>query len=228
MKVSNRAAFTLTELLVVIAVIGIIVSLSAAAVLTVRGDSNTTICQAQLGNIGKAVAMALDNKVRITSTTTSSGDPMTWAHHLIPYVDEEVTVFVCPGDAERVGLPDEEIVLSPSYGINHRTHRMGTGDNHRIVMIDYTKPVVEVVGTNPQDFTIGAEPDSEESWNQYLPLDRHAEETNVLFLGGHVNTMFYRDIDPLDCETHYRYWQPMADEAAGRECDENGQDITTN
>lgn len=219
MKARKRNAFTLVEMLIVVAIIGILVALVSGAVFQSQGDARLTVCAGQMGNIGKAFQVAQSNKVRLT-TSSSAGTTKTWAELLIPFVDEEVDVFICPTDVNGIDLDDEDIVLNPSYGINGRHHRMGDGDSDRIVLIDYSKPVVDVFGENPNDFDINAEPGSAESWAQYTPMERHAGEVNALFYAGHVQPFYFSDIDPLDCETNFRLWQPYADEAAGRDCDD--------
>ena len=234
MKARSRNAFTLVELLVVIAMIGIIVAMVSGAVFQAQTDARAVICQAQMKSIGYAIAQ-LPKQVRLTTSSPvvreSVDDPddpatKTWAERLIPYVDEEVEVFHCPSDAGRVDLGDR-IAEFPSYGINSRHHRMGSGDGDRIVLLDYHETVAQVVGTNPQDMTIGGEPDSDESWRDFIPVERHGNQANVLFYDGRVQTFYFDEIDPLDCETHYRLWQPYEDEMqAGRQCDpETGEDL---
>lgn len=213
MKANRRHAFTLVELLVVLGIIAILVSLTAGAVIYSQTLSRLTECQAQLRDIGHAIEQAKMKRVRLTSSSFDEDDP-TWAQKLIPYVDEEIDVFRCPSDADQIDLDAAE---APSFGISNRFHVMTSeGDGDRIVMIDYMKPIVDVVGADPEDISPNADPDASEGWDEFIPIERHGGETNALFYGGQVTQFVFEDIDPLNCDLYERLWRPMADESIVR------------
>ncbi|MEN6506231.1 MAG: H-X9-DG-CTERM domain-containing protein [Planctomycetaceae bacterium] len=81
-------AFTLTELLVVIAVLAILVTLLIPSVSNLTSAANNFICANNLKSIGQAVWVESDGKRKIT--------PAAWVATLRPHVDGTASVFRCP------------------------------------------------------------------------------------------------------------------------------------
>ncbi|REJ67800.1 MAG: type II secretion system protein [Planctomycetota bacterium] len=202
-QVVSRQGFTLIELLVVISIIGILVTLTSGVVFNVRNEARRAACEAQLHDIGNALHMARDE------IKQDLGVPA-WATLLVPYVGDEVDVFRCPTDFTNQAIDDgpssTSIDARPSYGINHRIRRMarGSGDGHRIALLEYKVPVAEVA---LPDSTAGLA-----AWEQNAAFDRHTGYLNVLYFGGHTGYAEYQDIDPNDCDTRFKLWQPYYDQ----------------
>ena len=84
---SNRLAFTLVELLVVMAIIGILVGLLFPAVQAVRETSSNTSCVNNIRQIGISVQNYVSSKRRIPPSRGADGY-VTWTVLLMPYMEE--------------------------------------------------------------------------------------------------------------------------------------------
>jgi len=87
---------------------------------------------------------------------------------------------------------------SSSYGMNDIAHRLGTDDGGRILMVEYTKALAQVVGTGAPDTA---------NWST-LCAPRHQRRLNVLFYDGHAETRSPSAIDPGDMKYNDEYWMP--------------------
>jgi len=93
------------------------------------------------------------------------------------------------------GLPAQVVVLG-HYGMNARASRFSSSDSHRVLMLDYTKPVADVV-----------EPDPTDAW-PILVAPRHGGAANVLFVDGRVQAKTPAEIDPRDPRLQHKFWRP--------------------
>ena len=94
----SRAAFSLVELLVVVAIIMAVVSLALPAVQASREASRTTVCANNLKQIGIAHAGYV--------TKYRSGMPAyDWRRNILPEMEDNRNSLLCPADA-RTGLYD--------------------------------------------------------------------------------------------------------------------------
>jgi prepilin-type N-terminal cleavage/methylation domain-containing protein/prepilin-type processing-associated H-X9-DG protein len=100
--------FTLVELLVVVAIIGILVGLLLPAVQSVRGSARRTHCASNLRQVGFAMGQFCDtHRGRFPFTGhTAGGDPnKSWIYTVAPFMESVDAVRVCPDDkkgAERL------------------------------------------------------------------------------------------------------------------------------
>jgi prepilin-type processing-associated H-X9-DG protein len=86
-----------------------------------------------------------------------------------------------------------------SYGMNNRSAAMAGGDSGKILLLDYTKKIANVVGADATDaFSITVAP-------------RHGGVCNVLFVDGHITPNDPGSIDPQDLAIHDRLWKPSRD-----------------
>ncbi|MCE9552749.1 MAG: DUF1559 domain-containing protein [Planctomycetes bacterium] len=127
--------FTLVELLVVVAVIGILVSLLLPVLGAAREAARSSECQGRLKQIGLALAKAT------ASTPPARLKAANLPQTLAPSLGDDPRIWTCPN---AVGEPS-------SFGINSRSYRMQTSDVMKIVALDYRKQVADVVGHPPAD-----------------------------------------------------------------------------
>jgi len=182
----HRTAFSLVELLIVIAVIVILVALLLPAVGMARGKGRQAQCARQLDQVHKAWMLA---NAKLPAPLQGAG----WPQKLLPYLEQQAKVFVCP---------DNVAAASPSYGMNSRAFRMADQDNGRIAFLDYQALDAKVVGHSIGQ--LGA------SWPaENAP--RHFQQQNVVFADGHVEPKRPDAIDPRYCENYAKYWRPARD-----------------
>jgi len=98
----SRVAFTLVELLVVVAIIALLATLLAPALNRVVGMAREAKCGSNLRRIGEAAALF--------SRSAPSGQevefiPARWPLSLAEYVDDSEDVFVCPEEVNDSGIP---------------------------------------------------------------------------------------------------------------------------
>lgn len=180
---SRARAFTLVELLVVVAVIGILVALLLPVLGAARESARSSECQGNLKQIGlalvKAVATVPPERLKAASLPQV----------LTPTLGDNPRIWTCPN---AVGEP-------LSFGFNARGYRMQTSDGMKIIALDYRKLVVDVVGHPPAD-----------DWaEQSAP--RHRGSCNVLTFGGAVSTHAMDAIDPNSCLNQDLFWRPTLD-----------------
>src|SRR5438045_2343013 len=94
MRSRRWAAFTLTELMVVIAIIGVLIGLLSPAIQRAREASLRTQCGNNLHQLGLALYMYHDLQGAFPPGLTSpqSGDPhvwTTWLTRILPFLDQE-------------------------------------------------------------------------------------------------------------------------------------------
>ncbi|HOX08608.1 MAG TPA: type II secretion system protein [Planctomycetota bacterium] len=93
----RRAAFTLVELMVVIAVIGILVGLLMPAIQKMRKKANETKCKSNMRQIYLGLALYRDDYV---SRSEAEQFPARLTH-LFPEKVDNVRVFLCPFDGAK-------------------------------------------------------------------------------------------------------------------------------
>jgi len=91
-----------------------------------------------------------------------------------------------------------QVIMAP-FGMNGRANRLWRGDGHRILMVEYTYPVADVVGADAGDV-----------WDDMV-APRHAGTLNVLYADGHVGSTTPDEIDPTDTRIHDEMWRPTVE-----------------
>jgi len=191
MSRATRKGFTLVELLIVIAILGILTSLLLPSVMDAMEYGRTTECGNNLSQIGKGIKM-LENRKRVPRIEDLE-------EGLLPVIGNSYDVFKCPTNLE--GDP-----TLTSFGFHVRIHKWGPEDGEVILALDYAdrmlNPYVLSANNNNDDdvdeinvdeasrdlrFTDGDEND--EGWLR----PRHRGRCNVLF-----GDLSYKTMEPED------------------------------
>ncbi len=202
-QIRNRGAFTLVELLVVIAIIAILASFAMPAFQKVQEKARATACAANLGQLGKGVRMFLtDNDDQMFSKNDSW--PLTLKNKSVP----DWRVFKSPFDNRpaRDVAPNAPV----SYGINDAV--LGTNTSR------YTAPsqLFLMAAAMDQGKTVSFSGTSESS-----PVIRPSggvgkfgthsgrSQINVLFSDSHVVTMTWGEFSSDAGDSGRVHWQPF-------------------
>lgn len=162
----SRTAFTLVEVLVVIAVIGALVALSVPAVMASRESTRKLECASHEAQIGRA----FHHRISLWNKTPS---PQFVAFKLGAYMEDSAGMFACPAIEDSRGI---------SYAVNKRVQKIKLGDtNFKIVLLDANEPLVDLVSDNTD-------------W-QGIVEPRHSDCLHVLYFDGHVESQVFTDLE---------------------------------
>ena len=110
-------AFTLVELLVVIAVIGVLVALLIPALSSVRESARRSQCQSNLKQIGlAALQYSADRRVYPMGRDDTRQYATSWAFRLLPYIEEHATHDAYDSEL-RVDDPENAVAMRSSVGL---------------------------------------------------------------------------------------------------------------
>jgi prepilin-type N-terminal cleavage/methylation domain-containing protein len=113
----RRSALTLVELLVVVAIIGMLIALLLPAVQSARATARSAACKNNLRQIGLAVHQFCDaHGGRFPTFSHNQSDKQgSWVYTLAPYLESVDEIRICPEDP----IGDERLrATSTSYVLN--------------------------------------------------------------------------------------------------------------
>ena len=178
-------AFTLVELVVVIAAIVILLALLLPAISMARASSRQRQCASNLRQMAAAWTGARTRQPVVGTQ---------WTGRLGSYLQGGTGVLFCPDDTARA--------LASSYALHDFAWRYLAQDTGRVVFLDYKQLEINVVGKTVGQLDV--------DWlAQQAP--RHFKKVNVAMVDGHVDAYDPRKIDPKYCDYFVRYWRPVAD-----------------
>lgn len=149
-----RQAFTLIEMLTVIAIIAILAAFLVPAITSSIERGRRTYCQNNLGQIGKALNMWADaNRERLPAVSLNTASY--WDLQILPYMNNTTNVFVCPSDPYTAGVAGAPRTYAVNGG-TETTPRFPFGNYGgtpsgplRFGDLDYNKGDLILVGERP-------------------------------------------------------------------------------
>lgn len=196
------AAFTLIELLTVIAIIGILAAIVIATVGSVRRNAQQTRSLANLRQIGSGLQLfAGDNKNAVpvwhdyTQTTPDvPGQPNMagryWWEALQTYTGLDPEIFHSPAHTQFDGSSRAKMRETLSYGWNYAVMGRHVGDNSRLG--DHSLRITDF--QNPTRTLAASDGRATDSWG-FIAVDappdgnRYAGRVPGVFVDGHVATI---------------------------------------
>lgn len=209
MKDPRRPAFTLVELLTVVAIVGVLAAILIPVVGKVRNKANETTCASNLRQLHMAIiTMSNENNGVLppAQTTVDDGNNQFWVNAVLDYVDYPDSErfkaeFSCPswegntaGTHWYLGYAYNEnpAYLGDSSGIrnnaqskarNYRVSSDGSGPKYRMSEITFPERRLMFIDSKAwhinKNFSESVHPD----------LDRHGDSCNAVFFDGHVESM---------------------------------------
>jgi prepilin-type N-terminal cleavage/methylation domain-containing protein/prepilin-type processing-associated H-X9-DG protein len=112
----QRRAMTLIELLIVMAIIGMLVALMLPAVQQARAAARAAMCKSQLRQIGIAFQQFCELHKGRFPLTAHAGEGQSWIYTVAPHLEEVDAIRICPDDDARNERYDN---LASSYLISN-------------------------------------------------------------------------------------------------------------
>ena len=150
-------AFTLIEMLTVIAIIAILAAILIPALSAGRERSRRSYCQNNLKQIGVALETYADqNKDRLPLMLNTGGGPsaMSWATRILTYLNDNMDVFHCPSDLMSASGNARTYAANgdnaaPSDTLRLPFGNMLTNSPLRMSDLDYNQGDLILVGERP-------------------------------------------------------------------------------
>ncbi len=201
-------AFTLVELLVVVAILGVIAGVLMPAVSRILVSAKQSASSSNMRQIGLAMnSYAADNNLMLPETSHTAAVGKSWVYVLAPYLEKVDKVRICPADPrgpERLRQKGTSYVLN-SFLFVPEVDPFGeligepTNDLKRIKSL--SKTMMAFVCSDRTGLSAGNDHTHSSSWNTWLAVtrdiapdrftvarraDRSNGSSNYLYADGHV------------------------------------------
>ena len=167
----NARGFTLIEMLIVVAIIGVLAALLFPTFSSAREKARASSCLSNYHQLGVAIQMyAQDNDEK---TPVNGGSFLGIIQDNAPYI-RNTQVFICPDDSDR-----KEEQRAGSY-------RMPSLYQGLPLSCGWLNPYVAGETTVTSTTTLAYEAEQELNQAAIVPTYRHSKGTQVLFFDGHA------------------------------------------
>ena len=196
-------AFTLIELLIVVAIIGVLVSLLLPAVQSARAAARRTQCINNMRQIGLAMHQFCNTHSGQFPQTAHNGTTKSWIYTLAPYLEDVDAIRICPDDPagkERVEVKSTSYVLN-----NYLTSSTAPGAVRNINKMQATsKTIIVFEGSDARSLEFKNDHCHPTSWfsaaniagnlvqraiENEIILDRHGDMSHYLHADAHVDAI---------------------------------------
>lgn len=210
MKFSQRhRAFTLVEILIVIAIVAILGAILFSVFSRARETSRSTTCNANLKQIGLAMKLYTQDNAgyvpNVSGTAAGQDIECAWADRIFPYI-RKTQIFECPNHELNEYVPDcpprnEPMMWDGSYQMN-----ILSAPGHvftRESRLQHPTSTISVLDGNGSSIQPGGY-ERPLTWQRVaigLPPARHHQKYNVLFMDGHTKAMRIEEFGVLSLWT---------------------------
>jgi prepilin-type processing-associated H-X9-DG protein/prepilin-type N-terminal cleavage/methylation domain-containing protein len=206
-----RKFFTLVELLVVVAIIGILSSLLLPSLTKAKAKAMAAVCSSNLSSLGKGMYMLVDGGTPTGKYGAFPGyagkdkdlNRYSWygevAEHLgltetgtAPYFTDVTVppdVFTCPSEQrEKMQFNSDMLAYGYNYALGeYQAYGVADHDLLTVYMAQVYQPSAMIMMTDSNADGV-ADSRSHRVWAEAQPGIRHSEKSNVLHVDGHVKS----------------------------------------
>lgn len=201
-RASRPAAFTLVELLVVVAVIGLLIAILLPSLGTARESSRTVVCGSNLSQAALALSVYVDEHRGWLPAAANHRDTYNRYENWFRNPDllrtlgfeenpQDFTVITCPSHVDPTEnvyrlAPDLDFKISYGMNVDFGSGRTYTELRRRLAEFAEPSRTMAIMDAKPYANAIG-----EVGWQSCLrhcDAYRHREAAQLVYLDGHVGT----------------------------------------